>query len=299
MRGEVHHSVDADRAVGRRLLLADHRDGRHGAQREHPDLAVGLGHGARERLRTGLDQGVDPLGRPLQLEPRPLPAVEVEARLPLPSRRQLQEPGTIRHAAAADGHAHLGVAEERHDVLGVVEEHQELGPHLGAELQAGARLLLLGEPPELLPRRVPAHAREAGPTCRRQTCKRERQSIARLVHEVELERVAHLFRNLVHVVAVARGENHRLEAGAVRREQLFLDAPDGQHLATQGDLSRHADVAPDELAHEQARERDQQRDPGGGTVLAHRSRGNVHVDLMLLEPRRVDAEKLRVRAQIR
>jgi hypothetical protein len=57
-------------------------------------------------------------------------------------------------------------------------------------------------------------------------------------------------------LALRARQEHLLDARAVRREHLLLDAADGEHDAAQGDLARHGDVA----AHRAPRE---ERGDGG------------------------------------
>jgi hypothetical protein len=77
------------------------------------------------------------------------------------------------------------------------------------------------------------------------------------VPDAELELVDDLLRDLLEVRAVALGQEDALDAGAVGREDLLLDAADRQHPAAQRDLAGHRDV----VAHLDAREqRDERRE---------------------------------------
>src|SRR3954454_15740432 len=47
---------------------------------------------------------------------------------------------------------------------------------------------------------------------------------------------------VIEVGFIAFRQEHGGEAGSMRREQLLLDAADGQHPAIEGDLTGHADI---------------------------------------------------------
>src|SRR3989442_1984740 len=59
----------------------------------------------------------------------------------------------------------------------------------------------------------------------------------------QLHRLLDLVRYLGQVLAVLFGQDERLDASAVGGQHLFLQAANGQHLAAQGDLPGHCDVA--------------------------------------------------------
>jgi hypothetical protein len=61
---------------------------------------------------------------------------------------------------------------------------------------------------------------------RRRITERDRERIVDLRHEPEVELVADLLRQLERVLAVALGQEHDLDAGAVSGQHLLLDAAD-------------------------------------------------------------------------
>src|SRR5262249_2596572 len=58
----------------------------------------------------------------------------------------------------------------------------------------------------------------------------------------ELHRLAHFFRDVLEVAAVARRQHHALQPSAVGGDDLLLDAADRQNQAAQADLARHGGV---------------------------------------------------------
>ena len=58
----------------------------------------------------------------------------------------------------------------------------------------------------------------------------------------ELEPIAHRLGNVIEVAPIARGEDHRVQAGARRRDAFLLDPADGHHDSAQADLAGHRDV---------------------------------------------------------
>src|SRR4051794_23082574 len=64
-------------------------------------------------------------------------------------------------------------------------------------------------------------------------------------HGLDLQRVEHLGGNVVEVGLVALRDEHRLQAGPLRGEQLLLHPADGQHPTVERDLTGHADVRAD------------------------------------------------------
>ncbi len=79
--------------------------------------------------------------------------------------------------------------------------------------------------------------------------------------------------------------------------RLLLDATDRQHEAAQADLTRHGDVVAHRPVGHQRHERRIERDACARPVLRDRARRDVHVDVALFEPRRIDAERLGLRLE--
>ncbi len=80
-------------------------------------------------------------------------------------------------------------------------------------------------------------------------------------------------------------------------EQLFFQAADGHHAATQSDLARHRDVAPHGHLDERRRQRRGHRHAGGRSVFADELREvNVHVDFCV--ELRIQPEDRRARADV-
>ena len=67
--------------------------------------------------------------------------------------------------------------------------------------------------------------------------------------------VAKLIRDVLDVTLVPARQDHLADAHAVRGQHLLLDPAHGQHLAAQGDLARHRQVAPDGTSHGQGGQR--------------------------------------------
>src|SRR5262245_37007915 len=124
---------------------------------------------------------------------------------------------------------------------------------------------------------------------------RASQHLVRVVDEDERELPAQVFWHVLHVALVSPGQDHLADPGAVRGEDLLLDAADGQHLAAQRNLARHRHVA---LHWTTGGERGERRHHGHsrrGPVLGHGARRNVHVNGLALERFGIDPERLRVR----
>ena len=85
------------------------------------------------------------------------------------------------------------------------------------------------------------------------------------------------------VLLVALRQHERLDAGAVRREDLLLQPADRQHAAAQRDLAGHRHVAADRPPRQRRDHRRRDRDAGRRAFLRHRARRHVHVDVVLLE----------------
>ena len=85
----------------------------------------------------------------------------------------------------------------------------------------------------------------------------------------------------------------RLMPARCAASTFSLRPPIGQHAAAQRDLAGHRDVVADADAGEQRDERGEHRDAGARAVLRHAARGDVDVEVALLEEVLRDAEAAR------
>src|SRR5436190_165462 len=102
--------------------------------------------------------------------------------------------------------------------------------------------------------------------------------VHRLDH-VDGQRVEDVLRDVGQVLLVLARDDDRLQARAVRREDLFLEAADRQDLAAQRDLAGHRDVLADRRAAERRHQRRREGDARRRSVLGDRALGNVDVDV--------------------
>ena len=135
-------------------------------------------------------------------------------------------------------------------------------------------------------RRRPARARAPGSAPRRSSSPGGTSSVRARPPDV------------LEVATVALRQDHVGEPGRVRGQHLLLQPADRQHPALQRHLAGHADVVLHRPAAEQRRQRGRHRDAGAGAVLGDRSRGHVHVELMLVERLGRDAELVTVTAHV-
>src|SRR5207253_2097951 len=125
--------------------------------------------------------------------------------------------------------------------------------------------------------------------------------VEHLVHrldEAELERAAHVFRDVLEVRLVAARQDHGFHSGTLGRQHLLLDAADRQHLAAERDLSRHGDVRPNRTAGQQRGERGGDGDARRRPVLGNRARGYVDVQVGVLVELGRDAETVGARPDV-
>src|ERR1700678_1241734 len=90
---------------------------------------------------------------------------------------------------------------------------------------------------------------------------------------------AQVFRNLRQVFLIVRREDDLEDTGAMCRQQLLLETADGQHLAPQGDLTGHRDIA----THRNLAERAGNCGSDGNTrrwaILRDRTLRHVHMNV--------------------
>src|SRR6266550_4680446 len=71
----------------------------------------------------------------------------------------------------------------------------------------------------------------------------EAQYVAQFLHQVHIERLAGLLRQIFEIPLVFFRQNDRRDSRPNGTEHLLLDPADRQHAATQRDLARHRDSA--------------------------------------------------------
>src|SRR5438034_7272034 len=124
------------------------------------------------------------------------------------------------------------------------------------------------------------------------------QYLVDVLHQLDVDGVDDLLRDVHEVFLVLLRHEEGLDPGAVRRKQFLLHPADRQDEATKGDLARHRDV----LANLAARERRDDRGRHGharrGAVLGDRARRHVDVHGVVLEEALRDPELSVVRADI-
>src|SRR5438105_4535633 len=110
---------------------------------------------------------------------------------------------------------------------------------------------------------------------------RDLQHLVHRGHQVQIERVEHVLRDIRQVLlGVPRAEAVG-SPGAVRRQDLLLHAADRQYLTAQRDFSGHRHVAADRNLRQRRDQRRRHRDARRGAVLRDGAFGDVHVDVDL------------------
>ena len=117
-------------------------------------------------------------------------------------------------------------------------------------------------------------------------------------HGQELDVLLDLVVHLVQVGDIVLRDEDGLHPLAVCGHALLAQAADGQHIAVQGDLAGHGDIAAHRNAGQAGHQRRGQGDTGRGAVLGHGPFGGVDVQVTLLQPLRVDAVFIGVDADV-
>src|SRR5262249_54893909 len=104
--------------------------------------------------------------------------------------------------------------------------------------------------------------------------------------------------DLDQILGVLFRDQHGFHAAARGRKQLLLQAADRQHAAAQRDLAGHGDVAAYRNAGHHRYNRADHGDASRRPILRSGPFRHVHVDVLLVEPRRLDAEGDRAHAHV-
>src|SRR5690606_36337832 len=118
-------------------------------------------------------------------------------------------------------------------------------------------------------------------------------------HRHDFEVVLHVLGDLLEVLDVFLGDQHRLDAATVGRQQLFLQAADGGDLTAQGDLTGHRHIGTHRNPGQGRHEGRGHRRAGTGAILGRGTVGYVDVDVTLLEQLVLDAQAPRTVAHDR
>src|SRR5262249_24021656 len=81
------------------------------------------------------------------------------------------------------------------------------------------------------------------------------------------------------VLFVVLGQDDLEDAGAMRSQQLLLQAADGQYFAAKGDLTGHRDIAAHGNAAERAGDGGGHGDARGGAIFGDGAFGHVQVNV--------------------
>src|SRR6202011_5868476 len=112
-------------------------------------------------------------------------------------------------------------------------------------------------------------------------------------HEVNLHTVEHMrLQVLDDVRLVFRWQNHLADSGTLCSQDFFLNPADRQYHAGERKLTSHGYSRTNWPAREQANQRGNHRNACGRTVLRHRARGHVDVNVLLTEEVRIDVVAL-------
>ncbi|EBA08763.1 hypothetical protein SSE37_03935 [Sagittula stellata E-37] len=103
----------------------------------------------------------------------------------------------------------------------------------------------------------------------------------------DLQPLLHVVRDFRQILLVFLRDEHRLDATAQGREQFLLQAADGHGVAAQGNLARHRHVLADRDLRQNRHDGCHHRQTGRGTVLRRCAIRHVHVDVDLVELRRL------------
>src|SRR5688572_1139120 len=114
-----------------------------------------------------------------------------------------------------------------------------------------------------------------------------------------LQLLAHVVGDVLGVGLVARGQHDAPQPRAVRRQDLLLDAADGEDQTRERDLARHRRVVAHAAAGHQGGEAGRDGDARRRAVLRDGARRDVDVDAVVLEQLRVEPELGGVRPEVR
>ena len=106
--------------------------------------------------------------------------------------------------------------------------------------------------------------------------------LVHMLHKYDFQSLDDICRDLREVLFIVFGDEDRLEVRAVRCQQLFLEAADGQHPAPQRDFTRHGEVATDLSLDEGGRNCRRHGNSGRRPVLGDRPLRHVDMDIRLL-----------------
>src|SRR2546426_2525122 len=118
------------------------------------------------------------------------------------------------------------------------------------------------------------------------------------LHELDVDRVDDLLRDVHEILLVLLRHEEDLDSGAVRREELLLHAADGQDESTERDLAGHRDVFADLAAGEGRHDGGGHGQAGRWTVLGDGPRRDVDVHSVVLEEALRHAELRVVRPHV-
>jgi hypothetical protein len=109
------------------------------------------------------------------------------------------------------------------------------------------------------------------------------EHLADVADGVHRQLLPDILRHVLQIGLVALRDQHRGDAGPVRREQLLLHPADRQDPPGQRDLAGHRHIGAHQPPGEQGRQRGGHGDPGARPVLGHRTRRHVHVHAPVLQ----------------
>ena len=115
-----------------------------------------------------------------------------------------------------------------------------------------------------------------------------------VTHIVEVEAFGILLLDVLHVLAVIHAKHHIGDAGTLGSQYLLLHAADGNHLATQRDLSRHSHTGTHTTLCQRRDERGHHSDACRRSILRNGAFGAMDMYCPVFEDGRVDAEVERI-----
>src|SRR5882724_10063194 len=124
------------------------------------------------------------------------------------------------------------------------------------------------------------------------------QHLVHVLDELDLDRLQDDGRDLPDVLLVLHRDEDLLDAAAMRRQDLLLQAPDGQHVAPQRHLAGHGEIVSDRDARQRRDQSGRHGDAGRRAVLGDRTLRDVNVNVDLLVEVALEPELLGAGAHV-
>src|SRR5579871_2140284 len=111
-----------------------------------------------------------------------------------------------------------------------------------------------------------------------------------MADELETHLLPDIGRQLLQILLVLLRQENGPDAGPVRGQDLLLDAADGQHTASQGDLAGHGDLLANRTLRQGGGDGGRNGDSGGRPVFGNATGRNMDMDIELTIELLVDSQ---------